>query len=279
MDSKDSFRTISNDELKKLESFIGYGNPGAEVIFFGLEEAGGGWENLQARLNADTYEFVDCRDFHINHLKIFKFHRNKDNQSVEVGPIDFQSVWRYMSYLMLRLEGKSRDELLQGRREDMREYQRNHLGSEKGNTLLTEIYPIPCQNVSTWGTVNPEFDYQKMQVITQYTGKKDYKEKVIENRVKLLKEKVFTSDDFKAKAIICYGKSAWDEYKEFFKLAQSDKAVQFNSLEGTDDKCAVGLLKINGSSKGTKVILAPFFGNGRISYDIVDKMVNEIKRN
>ena len=60
---------ITDKQLEVLEGFIGYGKLNAEIIFFGIEEAGGGYENLKMRFSMDKYEYLDCKRFHLDNLK------------------------------------------------------------------------------------------------------------------------------------------------------------------------------------------------------------------
>jgi hypothetical protein len=254
--------TITNAELKKLESFIGYGKPNAEIIFFGLEEAGGGIENLRKRLSIDDYEYLDCKRFHLDHLKPnkkYKLHSDDENFKV-----NFQPVWRYMSYIMLKLEHKSEKEIFQDKSKILRNYQNNFLGTkgEKGNTLLTEVYPIPCSSLKLWGTTDNNYK----EIIPQYPDKKAYKIEVLPKRIKTFK-KIMYSDQFQAHTIICYGKSKWPEFKSFFKELE----VHFKELNLSKPA------KKGELPNGTVVYLLPFLGNGQVSYKFLDEVVKNIR--
>jgi hypothetical protein len=256
-------KTITQEELKKLEGFIGYGKPDADIIFFGLEEAGGGKENLIKRLSITDYKYLDCRRFHIDHLehkKPYKLHSDDEDKMVK-----FQSVWRYMSYIMLKLEGKSNNEIFEDNFKILRKYQNNFLGSEgvKGNSLLTEIYPIPCSSLKLWGTKKVNYK----ELIPQYPDKKTYKKEVLPKRVIAFKE-LMNSNKFQARSIICYGKTNWPEFKSFFKELE----VQFEKLQ-LSKPAEKGIIP-----NGTAVYLLPFFGNGRVSYEFLEEVVKDINR-
>jgi hypothetical protein len=255
-------KTITNAELEKLESFIGYGKPNADIIFFGLEEAGGGIENLRNRLSIEDYEYLDCKRFHLDHLKHKKKYKlHSDDENIMVN---FQSVWRYMSYIMLKLGGKSEKEIFQDNSKTLRNYQNNLLGteSEKGDTLLTEIYPIPCSSLKLWGT--KEINYK--EIITQYPDKNAYKKEVLPKRIKAFKN-LINSNQFQAHTIICYGKTKWPEFKSFFKEFE----VNFQKLNLSKPT------KKGELPNGTVVYLLPFFGNGQVSYEFLDEVVKDIR--
>jgi len=254
-------KTISREELQKLEGFIGYGKPNAEIIFFGLEEAGGGEENLKTRLSISDYEFLDCRRFHLDHLKhkkTYKLHSDDENTMV-----NFQSVWKFMSFIMLKLENKSDQEIFKNNSQELRNYQNNYLGSksEKGKTLLTELFPIPCSSLKYWGTKDDSYT----DLIPFYTDKETYKKEVLPKRVKTFK-KLMDSNEFQANTILCYGKTHWSSFKSFFK----ELNVEFTEL-ALSKPCEKGIL-----TNGTSVYLLPFLGNGQVSYEFLKELVNEI---
>lgn len=258
---------ITDIQLEKLEGFIGYGRADAKIIFIGIEEGGGGFDNLKRRINEENYVYLDCKEFHLKdddkHLsneKKHKLHSNDENAAVK-----FQSVWRFMSYLMLRLEGVEVERIMANNKQLLREYQNNSLGTvnENGKTLLTELYPIPCKSFNTWGKDNDSYT----QIIPQYKSKEEYKRSVLPKRKKLF-EDLIKSDSFSASAIICYGKGNWMEFEKFFTLF----GVQFENIN-TSKECKMGLLNNN-----VKVFLTPFFGNGQMNYETLEEIRTEILR-
>ena len=120
---------LTDTELDHLVNFIGYGKLNADVWFLGMEEGGGGEDNIRSRSKFRPVE--DCAEAH-KILGITKFH---------TGQKIIQSTWRGMCYIMLRLEGKPVD------RESIRNYQADYLGRFQGNSLLCELMPIPRANI------------------------------------------------------------------------------------------------------------------------------------
>jgi len=85
---------LTDQELRRLRDFIGYGTLQADVWFIGMEEGGGGEDNIRRRLKFRSAE--DCADAH-KILKIEKFHWGKK---------EIQQTWRGMCRIMLGLDGK-----------------------------------------------------------------------------------------------------------------------------------------------------------------------------
>jgi hypothetical protein len=85
---------LSSRELDHLLSFVGYGTLDSDVWFLGMEEAGGGEENIRTRLKFRPVE--DCA----------KAHRMLGVTKLHWGKRVIQRTWRGMCYVMLRLEGK-----------------------------------------------------------------------------------------------------------------------------------------------------------------------------
>lgn len=179
-------QAITDAELAHLLSFIGYGSLTADVWFLGMEEAGGGEANIRARLQFQAVE--DNAEAH-KLLGVTKLHWGKRV---------IQRTWRGMCYIMLRLD--NREPL----RENIRNYQAEQLGRTHGNTLLTELMPIPKPKVSRW-------EYEEL--IPQYGSRKDYYRLVKPQRINYLRQLV---KEHKPSVVIGYGKSFWSSYKELF---------------------------------------------------------------
>jgi hypothetical protein len=214
-------------------------------------------------LSISDYEYLDCRRFHLDHLihkNPYKLHSEDENAMV-----NFQPVWKFMSYIMLKLENRSDQEIFKNNSQLLRNYQNNYLGakSEKGKTLLTEIYPIPCSSLKHWGTKSESYT----NLIPYYKDKKTYKKEVLPKRFKAFNN-LMDSNNFQAQTIICYGKSHWSSFKTFFK----ELNVEFDKFE-LSKPCEKGSL-----SNGTSIYLLPFLGNGQVSYDFLNELVKEIKQ-
>jgi hypothetical protein len=173
-------------ELKQLLDFIGYGTLDADVWFLGMEEAGGGEDNLRQRLKFERVE--DCAKAH-DILGIRKHHWDKKI---------IQSTWRNMCRIMLGLEGK------EVTRENTRNYQAESLGRSGGRTLLIELMPIPKPKLTHW-------EYEEL--FPKFSSIEKYYEEVKPTRVQLLKELI---QEHSPRVVIGYGKKYWPDYKSLF---------------------------------------------------------------
>lgn len=99
---------------------------------------------------------------------------------------------------MLRLEGQ------QPHRENIRKYQAESLGRFHGNTLLTELMPIPKPKISRW-------DYDEL--LPQFFSRRDYYQQIKPQRIIYLRELIAKH---RPKVIIGYGKGFWSDYKQLF---------------------------------------------------------------
>ena len=189
--------SITDQQLEHLLSFIGYGRLEAETWFLGMEEGGGGEENIRARLDFKPVE--DCMNAH-EILGIRDWHWDKRK---------IQRTWRGMCYIMLRMNG------VEPTRENIRNYQAEQLGRSNGDTLVCELMPLPKASVDAWG-------YEKL--LPQFLSRRDYYKKIKPIRIQLLRKLTAESQP---RRIIAYGKSFWPEYIEIFKDFQFHKTGQF----------------------------------------------------
>ncbi|GJM42552.1 MAG: hypothetical protein DHS20C20_28340 [Ardenticatenaceae bacterium] len=179
-------QALTDSELAHLLDFVGYGSLNSDVWFLGMEEAGGGEANIRTRLKFRTVE--DNADAH-KLLGITKLHWGKRV---------IQRTWRGMCYIMLRLENKEPS------RENIRIYQAEQLGRKQGNTLLTELMPIPKPKISRWGYEN---------LMPQFVSREDYYQKVKPQRVAYLRQLL---QEHRPPVVIGYGKTFWASYKDLF---------------------------------------------------------------
>lgn len=179
-------KPVTDSELDKLLAFIGYGTLDADVWFLGMEEAGGGEENIRIRVGFDPVE--DCAEAH-KKLGVLNLHSGKRK---------IQRTWRGMCYIMLALNGH------EPTTEAIRSYQAESLGCFGGNTLLTELMPIPKPKISQWG-------YEEL--LPQFHSREDYYKQIRPRRIQYLKDLLTRHSP---KVVIGYGKGFWPAYKELF---------------------------------------------------------------
>jgi hypothetical protein len=114
-----------------------------------------------------------------------------------------------MCHIMLRLEGR------EPTRENIRDYQANHLGRVHGRTLLTELMPIPKPAVSHWG-------YEEL--IPQFTSREDYYRQVKPRRLNYLRGLLA---EHRPRIVIGYGKAFWPSYRKLFEGFQFSNSEPF----------------------------------------------------
>jgi hypothetical protein len=176
---------LQNEELEHLLDFVGYGRLDAPVWFLGMEEAGGGEQNIRARLKFRTVE--DCAEAH---RTLGITHRHWGKRVI-------QRTWRGMCYIMLRLENKPVDT------ESIRQYQAESLGRYGGQTLLVELMPIPKHDIGAWG-------YEEL--IPQFKSREDYYQQVKPRRLAYLQTLLH---EHRPRVVIGYGKSYWPNTRPF----------------------------------------------------------------
>lgn len=189
---------LSDREVEHLLGFIGYGDRDANLWYLGMEEGGGGEDNLRARLNFSTFE-----DNYVAHKKlgITKFHEGNRN---------IQRTWRGMCVLSLLLSGKDTD------KDSIRAYQADVLGRSGSKTLLCELMPLPKPRIGSWG-------YESL--LPQFDSREDYYTQIMPSRISLL-QKLYR--DTRPSLVVGYGKGYWSAYKQVFTDC---KFVPFDNFE------------------------------------------------
>lgn len=118
-------------DWERIENFIGFGRPGAPVVFLGMEEG--------LRRDADLLADIQARSTYKPYMDLGEAQTQLDGPGAYFGPTPItQNTWRPMCHLMLRRAGNRHPTLEQRRR-----YQADLLGRRNGDSLLTELLPYP----------------------------------------------------------------------------------------------------------------------------------------
>jgi len=131
---------ISPAEVRSfMYGFYGYGRYQANYWFVGLEEGGAGAiDDLRKRIEVwrrlGSHEVADLYDFHEG-LGSNPWFGAKARR---------QSTWARLIQIVLTAEGRS------STNEEILRYQTTRLGRSGGETLLTELMPLPAKNLGTW---------------------------------------------------------------------------------------------------------------------------------
>jgi hypothetical protein len=121
-----------------------------------------------------------------------------------------------MCYIMLRLDG--REPTL----ENIRTYQAEKLGRFNGNTLLTELMPIPKPKVKRWG-----YD----ELIPQFATREEYYRVVKPRRIEYLRALL---TEHRPNVVVCYGKAFWGDYRQLFEGTVFEQEGQFQTAAFDD---------------------------------------------
>lgn len=195
-------KSFTDSEVDHLLSFIGYGNVNAPFWFLGMEEAGGGYENLRRRLLFDEIE-----DLYQGHKKlgVLKYHE---------GSRYIQPTWRGMCVIMLNLMGK------EVTRDEIRRFQAEELGRAHSNTFLLELMPLPKPSIEAWGYSG---------FLPQLGSKDDYYQQILPKRIQLLKTLI---SEHSPDVVIGYGKGYWGNYRKLFPRAKFSRIKIYEMAEG-----------------------------------------------
>ncbi len=176
--------------LSKINEFIGYGDPSADIWFIGIEESSPNIATLLKRVKFRKFE--DLAEAHTA-LGITKFHRNAKPQ--------VQRTWRPMCALGLAME----DEPIPDKAAIL-DFQVNRLGRFGETTFLTEILPVPKPKAGIW----PE-EYR--EIFPEITNYKDYESRFLPQRQAQLRELLANNSP---RLVVCYGKTFWHAFKALF---------------------------------------------------------------
>lgn len=177
---------LSPYRIRRLFSFLGYGNPRADLWFIGLEEGGGSDAEVVKRSRFRTVE--DLRSAH-GKLGLLQFF---------IGRRPFQPTWRGLSYVALAYRNR------RPTKEAARRYQASRLGRTGGETFLTELYPLPHKSLRDW-------DYRHL--VGGPTDPDQYRAELFEFRKALLK-KALTRN--RPRLVLAYGKRSWNQFMSLF---------------------------------------------------------------
>lgn len=182
---------LAADRVRHLESFLGYGRLDAPVWFVGMEEGGGGPENIRARLQFKDVE--DCAGAH-ERLSLPQYHRAE-------RPV-IQRTWGQMARFMLHLQGR------EASADEVRAYQANQLGRSSGESMLMELMPIPKPSLKHSATYDG--------LLPQYADG-EYCDGVRRRRIRVLQQLL---ERHRPRVVVCYGKSYWEHFESLFPCAR-----------------------------------------------------------
>lgn len=122
-----------------MHGFYGYGNYKAPFWFIGMEEGGGGsLDEIRQRLATwdmrGHRELEDVADYH----RAFGITKHWDE------PVRLQSTWNKLIRVLMSIKRQEHSQ------QDLKDYQRDHLGRANDETCLLELMPLPSPGTSKW---------------------------------------------------------------------------------------------------------------------------------
>ena len=202
---------LNDDEWNRLLAFKGYGRIDAPIWFMGMEEGGDG---SVGHLRRRATLFDEKEDLGLAHERMgFNTYSKTD-------------TWWLMSYIARFANGEP-DWMDTGK---TKAYRNDRLGRFGGDTLLTDLLPIPCPER------NADWPHS-----SRYPDKGSYEEDVLPGRIGMLREMM---REGRPRVVFCYGKTFWERYRLVFEGAE------FRGVDGIGEVA---------EWNGTKVVLTKFF--------------------
>jgi hypothetical protein len=200
--------------------FIGYGNADARVVFVGVEEG--------LKRDVDLYAELSARSTYNQYMDLFECRDGGSDNRHFAGQLILQRTWGTMCRVMLARDKRDYTSL-----NAAKDYQAASLGRLRGETLLTELFPLPAPSTR-------EKDWPYRATFPEFADRKDYEEMVLDRRIATLTKHF---EEHSPDLVICYGKRRWREFKMLFP-----KAVWSSGEVFAESKI-----------KTTRVILTPHF--------------------
>jgi hypothetical protein len=223
-----------------LHNWLGYGNVNGEIWFIGTEEGGGAeiWRNETQTLESSLTirsKFSIAMDFKYVWEDLYK---------VPLKSFRGASVWSYMAYLLLCMEGKPDSNLIRDYIFDLKK-----LGSFNSNHFMCELLPLPKR------TKNSIEDYKSV-----WKSVDDYHREVIPRRFDLIRETI--TENNSVNIIVSYERLLTEQFLHYFK----DKTEKVTAWEFKNQQYSLYKIRM-ANNRNIYLLSTPFFGNGRISYD------------
>jgi len=175
-----------------IDGFYGYGNYLAPYWFIGMEEGGGNSiEEINNRLQTwkqrGHREVEDVADYH-REFGISKYWESRP---------PLEATWSKIIRILLAAKG------IDPSTEDVRAYQRDHLGREGKETCLLELLPLPSPSTNHWL-------YAEGSHIPTLADRQSYRDWLIPIRIKGLKERI---QKYVPPYVIFYGKTYLEHWQ------------------------------------------------------------------
>lgn len=176
-----------------MKTFYGYGNLKGKYWFIGMEEGCG--PNWQADVLPRFVQWDKRGRSEIENLRNFHFDIGITEhwEPVDGMPIELQFTWKRLIETILTANG------MPHARENIVDYQAQHLGTLEGDSCLLELLPLPSPNVNEFGyahLANEQYPYFASPAL--------YKNYIMAQRISRIQEMIA---ERQPRHIILYGTS------------------------------------------------------------------------
>lgn len=181
-----------------MHGFYGYGNYQAGYWFIGMEEGGGNtFEEIARRLaiweRLGRNELEDVAEYH---FQIGMPHFFRD-------PVKLQSTWNKLIRILLSAEGRPTDT------EAVRQYQKNHLGRNGGESCLLELLPLPSPSTHNWL-------YDQLSGLPMLRSRQSYQNTMIPRRISQIRARIA---QHRPQAVVFYGSGYLTHWQRIVPVA------------------------------------------------------------
>jgi hypothetical protein len=175
-----------------MHGFYGYGNYNAPFWFVGMEEGGGNSiEEINSRLQ--TWKKRGRREIE----DVVAYHREFGISKYWEEKPPLEATWNKIIRIYLAANGSIPTT------DEVRFYQRDHLGREKQETCLLELLPLPSPSTNHWL-------YADGSHIPALVSRQSYRDWLIPIRIKRLQDRIQT---YRPLFVILYGKTYLEHWK------------------------------------------------------------------
>jgi hypothetical protein len=249
---------LSPEQREKLFNFLGYGNPNASFWFLGMEEAAAGTEesltrNIQVRLQYDD-GVMDLKEAHAPERLNYAYWNNGHK---------LPSTWLWMAKFVSGLKNShTGDDSWPSDRTATRDYVRDYLGRSQGDTFLLDFLPLPKASANSWPSLYQDwFGFHDIE---------EYRQTILSARTALLRKAI---ESYRPKYLFAYGNYSKNRYPLYTKVVSG---VDWQVVPLPSTRIHVGTLF--GLFGSTRVIFAPFFGNGQLRNDEARRLIAYLRQ-
>lgn len=205
-----SSSSVFDDELLHdfMYGFYGYGNYGGDYWFVGMEEGGGNsFENICQRLQDwNRRGRLELED-------IVKYHAEIAADRYFGSHPKLQPTWNRLIRIELSAKGQ------ETHTENVRLYQKEHLGRHTSSNCLVELLPLPSPSIGHWL-------YAQHSQLPQLASREAYANYCAPRRAQHLRDRL---GEYKPKAVVFY--SVNPAYLYWWKLIAGVDFTQVAALD------------------------------------------------